>query len=298
MNEEFLDIGFAWQLFDPRAIVYLTIILAVFFLAKKTFDWLAPYDLNEQLTTADNKAVAVAFGGYLFAVGIVLLSVLQSEEYTGSAGSAAIAYLTDIGATIAWCLGGIGLLHLARLINDKIMFYKFDNVKELVEDQNLGTGAIECGSYIGSGLIVHAALSGQSDSVVDGLITTLMFFALGQVLFIVFGFMYQLVTRFDVHQEIKQDNAAAGVSAGMNLVAIGVLLSGYIKFSDSLPGLGMWFVLAALLLLTSRYMVDKFMLPGGLLDEEIKNDKNWGAAFVEGATAIAIAFLVNASFLT
>ena len=77
-----------------------------------------------------------------------------------------------------------------------------------------------------------------------------------------------------------------------------MLLSGYIKFSDSLPGLGMWFVLAVLLLFTSRYIVDKFMLPGRLLDEEIKNDKNWGAAFVEGATAIAIALLVNVCFLT
>lgn len=159
------------------------------------------------------------------------------------------------------------------------------------------TTAVECGSYVGSGLIVHAALSGENTSVLNGLISTLIFFAVGQVLFIVFGLMYQKVTRFDVHQEIEQDNAAAGVSAGMNLVAIGVLLSGYIKFSDSLPGLGVWFVIAALLLLTSRYMVDKVMLPGALLDEEIKNDKNWGAAFVEGTAAIALALIVNACFL-
>jgi uncharacterized membrane protein YjfL (UPF0719 family) len=58
-----------------------------------------------------------------------------------------------------------------------------------------------------------------------------------------------------------------------------------------------WFLIAVFLLLTSRYMVDKWMLPGALLDEEIEHDNNWGAACVEGAAAIAIAFLINACFL-
>jgi uncharacterized membrane protein YjfL (UPF0719 family) len=296
MMSEFLDTATIWDLLDPKALVYLTVILVVFYLAKKTFDWVAPYDLNEQLTKADNKAVAVAFAGFLLAVGIILLSILQGEEHTGDASSVAIAYLTDVGVTVAWCLGGIVLLHVARIVNDKLIFHKFKNVKELVDDKNLGTGAVECGSYVGSAFVIHAALSGESSGVSEALVSTLVFFAAGQVLFIVFGLLYQKATRFDVHAEIERDNAAAGLSAGMNLVAIGILLSGYIKHFDSLPGLGVWFVLAVFLLFTSRYMVDKLMLPGALLDEEVKNDKNWGAALVEGTAAIAIAFIVNACF--
>lgn len=297
MNEDILDTSFIWELLDPRALLYLLMILAVFYIAKKSFEWLAPYDLNEQLTTADNKAVAVAFSGYLFGVGVILLSVLQGEEQQGDAASVALAWLGDMGWTVGWCLGGIALMHVARLINDKLVFYRFSNVKELVEDRNVGTGAVECGSYIGSGLIIHAALSGESAGVVDGILSTLLLFAVGQIFFILFGLLYQGVTRFDLHEQIEKDNAAAGVSAGMNSVAMGVLLSGYIKASDSLPGFGVWFLIAVFLLLTSRYMVDKWMLPGALLDEEIEHDKNWGAACVEGAAAIAIAFLITACFL-
>ena len=297
MNEDILDTSFIWQLLDPRALLYLLMVLAVFYIAKKSFGWLAPYDLDEQLTTADNKAVAVAFSGYLFGVGMILLSVLQGEEHGGDAASIALAWLGDMGWTVGWCLGGIALMHVARLINDKVVFYRFSNVKELVEDRNLGTGAVECGSYIGSGLIIHAALSGESAGVVDGILSTLLLFAVGQLFFILFGLLYQGVTRFDLHEQIEKDNAAAGVSAGMNGVAMGVLLSGYIKVSDSLPGLGVWFLIAVFLLLTSRYMVDKWILPGALLDEEIEHDKNWGAAFVEGAAAIAIAFIITACFL-
>ena len=297
MTNEILDIGFIWELLDPRSIVYLTVVLLVFYLAKKTFDILAPYDLNHQLTVADNKAVALTFAGYLFSVGVIVLSVLKSEEHKGGAGSVAVAYLTDLGVTVAWCLFGIVLLHLARLVNDKLIFRKFRNLKELLEDRNLGTGAVECGSYVGSGLIINAALSGESTSVSDAVLSTLLFFVMGQVVFILFGVLYQMVTRFDVHEQIEKDNTAAGVSVAMNLIAIGVLLSGFIRQSDSLPALGVWFVISSLLLLTSRYLVDKFMLPGQLLDEEVKSDRNWGAALVEGASAIAISFIVNACFL-
>ena len=38
------------------------------------------------------------------------------------------------------------------------------------------------------------------------------------------------------------------------------------------------------------------MLPGSLLDEEISKDQNWGAAIVEGASAIGIALVLTAVF--
>ncbi|MBN1961163.1 MAG: DUF350 domain-containing protein [Deltaproteobacteria bacterium] len=296
MFKEMFTTDAIWELLDPRAVIYLVIILLVFYLAKKTFDWVAPYNLNEQLTKVDNKAVALAFAGFIIGVGIVILSILSGEVHTGDATTVVMAYVTDLGVTVAWSLGGVILLHITRIVNDKIIFYKFSNVKELVEDKNLGTGAIEAGSYIGSAFIIHASLFGESQNVLHAIVSTLVFFIIGQIFFVIYGFIYQKVTRFDVHDEIERDNAAAGISAGMNLVAIGILLSGYIKHFDTIIGICVWFVIAVFLLLTTRYIVDKLILPGALLDEEVKNDRNWGAALVEGAAAITIAFIVNACF--
>jgi hypothetical protein len=50
-------------------------------------------------------------------------------------------------------------------------------------------------------------------------------------------------------------------------------------------------------LLASRYIVDKLMLPGALLDEEISIDQNWGAALLEGSIAVGIALLMVPAFL-
>ena len=82
----------------------------------------------------------------------------------------------------------------------------------------------------------------------------------------------------------------------MTMIAVGVLMCGYILQNSSLPGLLVWFVIACLLLLVSRYLIDKIILPGTLLDEEISRDRNWGAALVEGISAISLALILIAIF--
>ena len=178
-----------------------------------------------------------------------------------------------------------------------MLLYKFDNVKELVTDKNIGTGAVLWGSYIGSALIVRAAVYGETIDWLTDILSTLLFFVIGQIGLIVFGWIYQLISRFDVHAEIEKDNVSAGVAFGLSLTAISIILSGYLINYNSLPGFLLWFVIGLIVLLASRYIVDKLLLPGALLDEEISNDQNWGAALLEGSIAIGIALLMVPAFL-
>jgi uncharacterized membrane protein YjfL (UPF0719 family) len=303
MNEvlqDMFDLSLVLDLLDPTGAAHLLLVLLIFIAARKIFDAASPYALSEELTTKDNKAIAVSFGGYVFGVGLILYAVLTHEGPTqpGSIEEThgLVPLLWDFASTLGWGLLGILLLNLSRIINNKILLSKFDNTKELVTDRNIGTGAVECGSFVGSALMIQAALSGEDSSFIVAIISTLIFFVLGQVGFILFGILLQKVTRFDLHHEIEIDNAAAGVSFGFSLVAIGILLSGYIKYSDSVLGFGLWFLVSSFVLLASRYLIDKAMLPGDLLDDEISRDQNWGAALVEGLCTVAVAFIASASF--
>ncbi len=196
----------------------------------------------------------------------------------------------DLLNTGIWSVLGIILLQFGRVINDKILLNKFCNSKELVTDRNIGTGAVEFGTFVGTGLIIRAALTGENDvSLLIAVALTLLYFLAGQVAFIIFGKLYQGISRYDLHKEIEQDNIAAGVSFGLSLIAIGILLSGYIIKFDSIIGLLIWFAISVAVLLAGRYLIDKTILPGHLLDEEISQDQNWGAALVEGGAAIGIA---------
>jgi uncharacterized membrane protein YjfL (UPF0719 family) len=284
-------------LYDPHAILYLVAVVAVLFVGKKVNDFFTPYNLNVELTDKDNKAIAVSFTGYLLALAIILWSVLSSESTVAETDS----FWRDLGAdildTVIWGAVGIALLQVARIINDKALLYRFDNAKELAEDRNVGTGAVQFGSYVGSAFMVAAALSGGGDQGFgQELLLTVIYFFAGQFAFVLFGLVYQFATKYDLHDEIAKDNAAAGLSYGLTLVSVGLLLSGYLRQYDSLIGLALWFVIATIFLIGFRAIVDKIILPGSALDDEIARDRNWGAALIEGGCAIGLALLLIASF--
>ena len=285
-----------YALADLRGVLYLLLVLVILFVAKLVHGVLAGYKLDEELTGKNNKAVALGFGGYLFGVAIILYYLMDDSPAVAPEEGYWRALGSDLLSTAIW--GGIGILflQLACLINGKVLLYRFSTRKELVEDQNVGTGAIQCGAYIGSALIVAAALSGGEErGFLNELMLTAIYFFSGQVSFVVFAFFYDLCTPYGLHDEIEKDNVAVGVSFGLTLGAIGLLLSSYILTSDSLIGLAVWFVLCAVVLITLRFLVDRFILPGDSLDSEISEDRNWGAALIEGGTALGIAFVMAAT---
>ena len=280
--------------FDGPA--YLITILIVLACAKLLYDLFTPYKLNQQLTTEDNKAVAVSFTGYMFAVGIVLYGVFTSDPEP-SYVLTRTELLLDLLDVFIWSLIGILLLTIARVFNDKILLKQFNNIKELVDDRNIGTGAVELGSYVGSALIIRAALYGEDTSFVAGVVSTVIYFLIGELGFVIFAWLYQKLSRYDLHAEIEKDNISAGVAFGAGLIAIAILLSGFVIRYDSLLGFAAWFIASLFFLAISRYLVDKILLPGSLLDEEISQDQNWGAALIEGGVSIILALMLVPAFL-
>ncbi len=282
--------------FDGALYVFAAFILV--YVAKLLFDLFTPYRLDEQLTEKDNKAVAVSFSGYMLGVLIIVIGVLGSDGYNAMAGSNQMIILQDMLATIIWGLIGILLLNFSRLINDKFILSHFSNTKELVDDRNIGAGAVVWGTYIGSALIIRAAIGGEAVDWLPDIVSALIYFVLAQVAFVVYGWIYQVMSRFDLHAEIEKDNMAAGVGFGLSLTAMAIILAGYITRYDSLAGLLVWFVIGLFILVVSRYLVDKLVLPGSLLDEEIARDQNWGAALVEGSVALGMAAVIVAALLS
>jgi len=287
----------ALSLLDPQAIVFLGISIVILWIGKFVNDLCVPYKLGEELTKKDNKAIAVSFSGYMLAVGIILWGVLRQDITVSEGQSGKQILLQDIGGTFLWSLFGILLLQVARIANDKLLLSKFKNIKELVEDHNVGTGAVQAGAYIGSAFMIQAATYGEtSGSLLSDIGATLAYFVVAQIAFILFAVVYQKISSYDLHDEIERDNAAAGVGFGITLAAVGMLLSSYIVSSASILGLGLWFVICVFLLSVCRFAIDKFILPGSLLDDEISKDRNWGAALIEGAAAVGLALVLSTLF--
>ena len=292
----FLSLRPIADLFQPVAATYLLVILAIMVIGKRLHNHFSSYDVDHELTTTDNKAVALSVSGYLFALGLILWGVITPNGDATVTGFWSL--IGDLIETLFWGLIGIGLLQVSHFLNDRYLLPNFSNHKEIIEDRNLGTGVVEGCTFIASGIIIKTVLSGSGSCFFVDLLGTIFYFAVGQAAFLLFGRLYQRISRFDLHHEIEQDNAAAGVAFGLSMIAVGILLADYIAAYNSIPGLIFLIPISFFFLITGRYIADKMLLPGALLDEEISQDHNWGAALIEGAVAIIIALVVGNLFFS
>ncbi len=272
-------------------IAYLIAGVMVLVIARYVLDWLTPYNLDEELTEKDNPALGLPVAGYFIAVVIIFLGAAFGPELESDLGG--LDLLLVVGIDVAYALAGILALNLARLSVDKLVLTQFDTKKEIIEDRNVGTGAVEAGSYIGSSLIIAGAIHGEG----GGPLTALVFFLLGQLALILFARFYQLITSYDLHAEIERDNVAAGVAMGMSMIAISIIVfkgtvAEFESWSENLTWFGIEILLGFLLLYGLRKLTDLVFLPGSSLDYEIANDQNLNAAWVEGAIANGFAVMI------
>lgn len=296
----------------PAGAGFVVLGFLVLTLAKIAKDFLTPYKVDEQLTQKDNPALGLSMTGYFLGVVIIFLGALcESEE--GLESYSFSAYGSDLLEVFLYSLGGILLLNLSRVIVDKLILRHFSTKKEIIEDRNTGTGAVEFGNYVASGLIIAGALNGEILVDLGGEVAgaaeaagpawwmgpwlALLFFLLGEVGLVLFVFFYQLFTRYNIHAEIEKDNTAAGVALAGNMIAIGVILlkglkGDFIGYAANITNFAVYAVAGCILLFLVRWIADLFMLPGATFDEEISKDRNLSAAWIESAVVIGSACII------
>ena len=265
----------------------LLVDVLIFFIANVIYSKKVGYDVKDEIVKKDNLAVAISLTGYLLAISIIFIGCVLGPSK---------GVLQDLIVVVKYSSLGIVLLYVAHLVNDKLILHQFKNIKELVEDKNVGTGAVQAGSYIASGLIIAGSIHGEG----GGLVTATVFFALGQVALVIFSKIYDGITSFKVHDEIEQDNYAAGIAFAGTLVALGIILSkaaggDFISWEHNTLSFGINALIAFILLPIFRVVIDKIVITNDDLNKEIAVDKNIGAGFLEfGATVgfAAVLFFV------
>ena len=267
--------------------LYLAVVLVLLVIGKWVYDVLhRRFVLRTELVEKDNLAVALAVGGYYLGVVIVLGGVVS--------GPASFSVLDDVISLVMFGLLGIVLLNLAAWINDKVVFSKFDNEKEIVQDRNAGMGAVEGGNYIAVGLITAGAMSGEG-----GVLPGLVYWVLGLVALVVAGLLYDRMTSYDLHEQIEKDNAAVGVAFAGVLIGFGniIRLAGegdFVSWSESLTEFGYYTVVGLILLPLIRLFADKVLLPGASLSDELVQDPpNLGAGVIEAISYLAASMLIG-----
>lgn len=189
------------DIFNFSSLIYYVLAIVFFIAAKWTYDFFTIRKLNDHLLKEDNKAIAIAFSGYLLATVIIIASVLSEPPSTHTVRHADTLnnsdkttsypcplldgsydprclddskmqpqkeifniadFLRDAAQSIVWIVLGMILLLLSGKINDKFILSFISNRLEMSRDHNAGVGACMFASYLGAALIIRSLIIGPN----------------------------------------------------------------------------------------------------------------------------------------
>jgi len=279
----------------PRGLVFVGLGLIILVIAKLARDIITPYKIDEEVANKNNLAVAVRLSGYFIGVILVFLGTLYQPlglaEVDGLGFNQEFA--EDVLRVFLYSLAGIAALNLVRIFMNRLILFKFDIEKEVVEGQNVGSGAAEFGMYVATGLLIAGAVAGEG----GGPDTAAAFFGMGLVLLVLFALFYQLTTSFDIHSEIEGNNTAVGIAFGGNLIGIGLVtfkavFGNFGGWQEGIAAFVIFGIVGFALLYVMRILLDKLLLPTISTSNAIAVQRNVGVAFIESAVVISSAMIL------
>lgn len=244
-------------------------------------------ELNLELFVKDNPAVAIALVGYYLGIVLALGGVLDKTLPTLLEK---LLNLTSYGALV------ILLMVAGAWAGDRLILHRFDCDREIRQERNVGAAAVEAGNHIANGLILNAALAGESGSWLVGLACWLI----GLGVLLLASLAYPRVAKYDVFGEIeKRNNPAAGVALAGLLIATGniVRVAFAPEFENwivSFREYGLTLIFCLIALAGIRWLADLILVPGVKISDEIVNQEipNLGAGLIEAFAYIAASFLI------
>ena len=251
--------------------------------------------LNESMTEAlidrDNKAAAVALGGFLLGVIQVVIPVLSAPSSS---------FWVDVRGVASYGIGGIVAMSLTALIFEQYSKWTGIALHEQICAGNAAAGICAAGIYFAASEIVAGVLTGDGGT----LGPTLVFWLAGTLALLVLTHLFRHLTAYDDAHLITQGNLAAACGYAGLVIAIGMMtgyaVSGtFVDYASAFRSFGGMLLLVLVLYPVRQIIVQMLFLGGGFsfrngrLDHEIAEDRNVGAGLLE-----AVGYLVAAQVVT
>jgi uncharacterized membrane protein YjfL (UPF0719 family) len=238
--------------------------------------------LENEITLADNTAVALLIAGFYLGLLIAISGLLAGEG-------------RDLGTDMAQIAlhGAIAIVLLLISMLPWPIFFRVRIGKELFEQRSVGDGIIAGSALVATGMIYRGTLIGHG-----GLLPLIAFFVLGQLCLFAMSVVYQLITPYDVHKQISENkNLAVAFGFAGAILGFGVILSNaatgdFEGWGASLKEFALMALPVVLLYPIRIVVVNGLFLGFRNLNKEIEKDANVGAGVIEGLSYIGISLLV------
>lgn len=139
--------------------------------------------------------------------------------------------MTDILMVGIYSLLGIILMMLGTFLVDLVIPCDFP---EEIKKRNVAVGHIMSGASIAVGIILKTAIMSPAveeleSGLFDGMLSSIVYFAVGMVFCIIGYFVLKLFHRkYDLNKEIGDGNPAAGIMVSGLFIGLAIVISGAI----------------------------------------------------------------------
>jgi uncharacterized membrane protein YjfL (UPF0719 family) len=319
---------FKWEHLIALAIVFVSLVAGRWlydgFFRLLRRDSTPPFQLANELTKRDNKALSISFAGFIAGLGLVTVGSLDGlKVQTDGLGKYILTF-------VVYQVVGILLMVVARIIIDKVVLRKVATAKGIIEEMNISIACVESAAVVGCAVIISTAAGGDNETNLgEDIAATLLYFAVGQVLLIAQLLLLDaastICVRFNDHQVPLQQanspstsrrpsfttqisaadvgdapNVAAGLSFGLELFATALVIAIPIRVGYSLLATVIWVVVMLLVAMPGVHaFADRLVLRTANAAENVLVHQNWGASVLLGAVKVArIAAPTDHSVLT
>jgi uncharacterized membrane protein YjfL (UPF0719 family) len=281
-----------------QALLYVILGIAFIWLAKRIDDWRTKdYDDDTHIDDG-NIAVGLRRAGLYLGIAIAV---------SGAMGGLSGGFWVDVIQLAVDGLIILGFMFSSRFINDFMMLGYVNNDAECVKiftrddggktTGNTAVGIVEAAMYIATGFILRGALTGGGGTFLQGILSTIVFFIIGQFTLLILGLVYELITPFNIKTEIRANNPAAGIGLGGSIIALGIILMGSISgpftgWGADIAGFGIYAVFGIIMMGVCRLVIDRLLLPTTSIAVEVEEDKNIAALLVVESAVVAVAVII------
>lgn len=266
--------------------VYPILGMLVVWLVKLAYDRRSSFDEDKAMLLESNLAVGLRKAGICLGLFLALAGVLS-----GKSPKILVDLLNFFKAAVMIVI----FLFLTFELNKWIILRKVNN-DQAVSKGNVAVGAVEFSTYVGTGIIMNGAFSGEG----GGLLVAGAFFILGQIALVIAFYLDAAISRRNIQEEIElKGNIAEGVDIAGILIAISIILRASIigPFTGWIPGLegfAIYFALGLLALFVFKALAEKIFMPRVSYADEMDVRRNEAVAVFTACIQISVAvFIAN-----
>lgn len=267
-----------------EAVVFLVITVVLLWSTKALFiiyeKWI---DREDEVSSHLNLSEAIRRGALFLGSAIALSAPLINGSGTG--------LMDDIALTLLDAVAIIVLMLITTALNDKVLLPHIDN-GDAVADGNTSVAFIEAGAYIATGFVLFGSFVGSGPW-----LSSIVFFALSQLLLLGGIRLYEWLTPFDFKEAITNDNHAAAVVVSAMMISYGVILSSvvsgnFVSWQADIYDFFISILIAVpVVAVVFNTIIDRLFFPSIRLSKAIA-EKDIAVAVMTAALKISLAIIV------